>query len=71
VFSQLTGSTVSQYRNRLRVSRALQRIADGEQDLAGLAADLGFTDHAHLTRTIRAATGHPPSACRLLLTGQR
>jgi AraC-like DNA-binding protein len=68
VFTLLTGCTISQYRNRLRVSRALERIADGEQDLAALAADLGFSDHAHLTRTIRAATGHPPSACRVLLT---
>jgi AraC-like DNA-binding protein len=70
VFTQLTGHTVSQYRNRQRVTRALQRIGDGEQDLATLAAELGFSDHAHLTRTIRAATGHPPAACRALLTGQ-
>lgn len=70
VFTQLTGHTVSQYRNRLRVTRALQRIGDGEQDLAALAADLGFSDHAHLTRTIRAATGHPPTACRALVIAQ-
>jgi AraC-like DNA-binding protein len=68
VFTQLTGCTVSKYRNRLRVSLALERIADGEHDLAALAADLGFSDHSHLTRTIRAATGHPPCACRALLT---
>ena len=67
VFAQLAGSTVSQHRNRLRVSLALDRIAQGEPDLARLAHDLGFSDHAHLTRTIRAATGHPPSACRVLL----
>jgi hypothetical protein len=34
-----------------------------------MAHDLGFSDHAHLTRTIRAATGHTPIACRALLTG--
>jgi AraC-like DNA-binding protein len=68
VFAQLTGRTVSQYRNRLRVSLALDRIGEGEKDLARLAHDLGFSDHAHLTRTIRAATGHTPSACRALLT---
>lgn len=70
VFSQLTGCTVSQYRTRLRVSRALDRLGQGEQDLAGLAHELGFSDHAHLTRTIRAATGHTPSACRMQLTEQ-
>jgi AraC-like DNA-binding protein len=70
VFTQLTGCTVSQYRNRRRVTNALLRIGDGEQDLATLAVELGFSDHSHLTRTIRAATGHPPAACRTLLTGQ-
>jgi AraC-like DNA-binding protein len=64
VFARLTGLTVSQYRNRLRVSLALERVAGGERDLAGLAGDLGFADHAHLTRTVRAATGRTPSALR-------
>ena len=64
VFTQLTGLTVSQYRNRLRVSLALERVAEGEHDLAGLAGDLGFADHAHLTRTVRAATGRTPSSLR-------
>lgn len=66
-FSQVTGSTVSAYGNRVRVSRALDRISAGERRLAGLAHELGFADHAHLTRTIRAVTGHTPSACRGLL----
>jgi AraC-like DNA-binding protein len=67
VFSQVTGSSVSSYRNRIRVSRALDRIAEGERDLAALAHDLGFADHAHLTRTVRAVTGLTPSACRAAL----
>jgi AraC-like DNA-binding protein len=67
VFSQVTGMSVTAYRNRLRVSRALQRIADGEPSLATLAAELGFADHAHLARTIRAATGRTPTQCRDLL----
>jgi AraC-like DNA-binding protein len=57
VFSRLTGSSATAYRNRLRVSQALERIASGEPDLAVLAAELGFADHAHMARTIRAATG--------------
>ncbi|MHB1593928.1 MAG: helix-turn-helix domain-containing protein [Streptosporangiaceae bacterium] len=67
VFADLTGSTVSEHRNRLRIGLALDRLARGEPDLARLAHDLGFADHAHLTRAVRAATGHPPSACRQLL----
>jgi AraC-like DNA-binding protein len=67
VFGQVTGSSISGYRNRVRVSRALDRISGGERSLAGLAHELGFADHAHLTRTIRAVTGHTPTACRGLL----
>jgi AraC-like DNA-binding protein len=67
VFSRVTGSGISAYRNRIRVSRALERIGQGERDLAALAHELGFADHAHLTRTVRAVTGHTPTGCRALL----
>ncbi|MFI0482016.1 helix-turn-helix domain-containing protein [Actinomadura sp. 9N215] len=70
-FRQETGMSVTRYRNRVRVGRALDRIEQGERDLAGLAADLGFADHAHLTRTVKAETGHPPTALRRLLHGPR
>lgn len=63
-FSQVTGSGVARYRNRIRVSAAVERIETGEPDLAALACDLGFADQAHLTRTVRALTGRPPSAWR-------
>lgn len=67
VFAEATGLTLSAYRARLRTRRALERLAAGEADLAGLAADLGFCDQAHLTRTVRAQTGMPPGRLRRLL----
>ncbi|TDD65580.1 AraC family transcriptional regulator [Actinomadura darangshiensis] len=66
-FQRETGMSVTRYRNRIRVARALDRIEQGERDLSGLAADLGFADHAHLTRTVKAETGRPPAALRRLL----
>ncbi|GAB2972578.1 helix-turn-helix domain-containing protein [Amycolatopsis acidiphila] len=68
-FSRELGISLTRYRNRVRVSRALDRLEDGEPDLAGLAADLGFADQAHLTRTVRTHCGHTPAALRRLLTG--
>lgn len=68
VFRRETGETLTRFRNRLRVRRALDRIGAGEDNLAGLAADLGFSDHAHLTRTVRDEVGHTPSGVRALLT---
>jgi AraC-like DNA-binding protein len=59
--------SLTRFRNRVRVGRAMARIQDGETDLAGLAAELGFADQAHLTRTVRALVGHTPTALRRLL----
>lgn len=67
VFGRLVGVPVTRYRNQVRVRQALDRIEQGEPDLGRLAADLGFADQAHLTRTVRAHVGHTPSQVRRLL----
>ncbi|MEU1737407.1 helix-turn-helix domain-containing protein [Streptosporangium sp. NPDC020145] len=46
---------------RFRLHEAAERIYQG-LDLATLAAELGYTDQAHLTRDFTAAVGMPPSA---------
>lgn len=66
-FPRELGVSLTHYRNRVRVSRALERLAGGELSLGILAADLGFADQAHLTRTVRAQAGHPPAMLRRLL----
>ncbi|WP_406311725.1 helix-turn-helix transcriptional regulator [Streptosporangium sp. NBC_01639] len=67
VFSREMGVSLTRYRNRVRVGRMMQRLEDGDRDFAGLAADLGFADQAHLTRTAREHAGETPTALRLLL----
>ena len=62
-FTREMGVSLTRYRNRVRVARALDR-----RDLAALAADLGFADQAHMARTIRQYLGHTPAALRRLLT---
>jgi AraC-like DNA-binding protein len=62
------GMTVSRYRNRVRVSRVLTCIEEGETDLAGLASSVGFADQAHLSRTVRAELGYSPSRLRDLFS---
>ena len=66
-FRRDVGVSITRYRIRVRISRALARIEDGERDLAALAADLGFADQAHLTRAAHAETGHTPARLRALL----
>ena len=66
-FRHHAGMSVSRYRNRVRISRALQRLDDGAVDLAHLAVTLGFSDQAHFTRTMRRELGHTPRQVRTLL----
>lgn len=66
-FRHHIGMTVSRYRNRLRVSRALQQIDAGEDDLSGLAHRLGFSDQAHFSRIMRRELGSTPGRVRALL----
>jgi AraC-like DNA-binding protein len=67
LFHAATGHTISRHRTRLRVRAALERLAEGEHSLAGLATDLGFVDQSHLTRAVRDETGHTPAALRRAL----
>ncbi|MEU6799005.1 AraC family transcriptional regulator [Nonomuraea wenchangensis] len=66
-FRHHVGMSLSRYRNRVRVSRALTRMDQGETDLAALAVSLGFNDQAHLTRVMRDESGHTPGRIRALL----
>jgi AraC-like DNA-binding protein len=68
-FPRELGVSLTRYRNRVRVGRALDRLEAGERRLAVLAADLGFADQAHLTRTVREHAGETPAALRRLLAG--
>jgi AraC-like DNA-binding protein len=69
-FSREMGVSLTRYRNRVRASRAMDRLAEGEPSLADLAAHLGFADQAHLTRTVREHLGHTPIARVGLLAPQ-
>lgn len=64
IFATETGHTVARHKMRLRTRAALERLGQGEENLARLAADLGFADQSHLNRVLRSETGAPPSLLR-------
>lgn len=61
VFKAVTGSTVHDFREGLRLRVAVDRALAGDR-LADVAADLGFASHSHLTARFRRRFGMPPSA---------
>jgi AraC-like DNA-binding protein len=63
LFRMHVGASPKWLMRRVRLQEAAGRIERGElANLASLAAELGYTDHAHLTRDFKAAVGCTPSA---------
>lgn len=64
VFQQRVGVPVHRYLTRLRLRAALERLAEGEEDLTTLALDLGFSSHSHFADAFRKEFGKTPSEVR-------
>jgi AraC family transcriptional regulator len=70
LFHAGTGITLSGFRTELRIRAALERIGGGASDLSAVACDVGFFDHAHMTKTFRRLLGETPTQLRAkLLSG--
>ena len=65
VFRRMTGLSLHQYRTRLRLRAALERLADRESDLTALALAHGFASHSHFSDAFRREFNVTPSAFRL------
>lgn len=63
-FRAAYGVSPTRYRVEARARRAWRAITGSGDDLAHLAADLGYADQAHMTREIKAFTGRTPGAWR-------
>jgi AraC-like DNA-binding protein len=60
-FADEVGVTPKAVARRYRLYEAAERARDGaDVDWSRLAADLGYSDQAHLVRDFRAAIGTPP-----------
>jgi AraC-like DNA-binding protein len=67
IFGAATGTSIARHRMRLRARTALERLAAGHDDLARLAAEVGFSDQSHLCRVVRSEAGRTPAALRAAL----
>src|SRR5262245_11514384 len=68
VFRRETGLSLHQYRTRLRLRSAMERLAGGERDTTALALELGFSSRGHFSDTFRHELGLSPSAFRQIAT---
>ena len=63
-FRRVFGTSARQYLLRVRVEAACRKLAETEETVAALAAELGFFDHAHFTRCFRSLMGLTPAQYR-------
>lgn len=66
-FRQTYGVAPSRYRVEARAREAWRRILAGAEPLAQVAAALGFSDQAHMTRDVAGLTGLTPARWRARL----
>ncbi|TBR39780.1 MULTISPECIES: helix-turn-helix domain-containing protein [Dyella] len=64
VFRAATGQSLRQFRLQQRLGAAVGRLGDGEDDLAAMACDLGFSSHSHMTDAFRRFLGLAPAQLR-------
>ena len=67
-FSRYVGVSPLRVLRRYRLQDATAALDAGESDLAGLAASLGWADHAHFTREFTSVVGVPPDRYRPKVT---
>jgi len=65
LFREYVGVAPKWVLDRIRLHEAAERMAEGEDDWAGLALDLGFFDQAHFIKAFKAVVGRSPAAYAL------
>lgn len=71
VFRRQAGTSLHEYRLRLRLRAALELVLDTRQTLAAVAVATGFADRMHLSKQFTRAFGRPPRDWRSGSGGDR
>ena len=64
MFRAETGVSIHHYQIRARIARAIDSLLDTDQEMSGIAHDLGFASHSHFTSVFRRFVGVVPSEFR-------
>ena len=66
-FRKQTGLSLHQYRQHLRLAAAMERLVDGDRDLAGIAHDLNYCSQSHLGAVFKQEVGVTLGEARRML----
>ncbi|MEW6117659.1 MAG: AraC family transcriptional regulator [Nitrospirota bacterium] len=65
-FKLLTGYTLTDYQNRIRIQKAEELIRETDLPVHEVALRVGFTDPNYFCKRFKSLTGHPPLRFRKL-----
>lgn len=68
-FREVFGESMINTRKQARLAAAGRALLDRDDTVSAIAAELGFADHAHLTRSFRRATRMSPTEFRDVVEG--
>jgi AraC-like DNA-binding protein len=68
-FTQVFGVSPEAFRARARTRRALRLLQHTRRPMAYISAELGFSDQAHMARSVALLTGVSPKAWRTRANG--
>jgi AraC family transcriptional regulator len=67
LFRKMTGATPGEYLQGLRLQYVCRELLNKGKPLAQIAAEAGFADQSHMTRTLKRRTGETPGEFGSLL----
>jgi AraC-like DNA-binding protein len=62
IFKKITGLTVIQYQNRIKIGKAYDLLSSGEYNVTAVAERLGFRDIYYFSRLYKKIMGNSPSS---------
>jgi AraC-like DNA-binding protein len=71
IFKAHTGLTLHQYREQLRIARAVTLLLESDSDVTEIALAVGYSTHSHFTWAFRRIFNMTPSTVRASGIGLR
>lgn len=69
IFRQVTGQTITNYIQSIKITKALEMLADTDCALCEIAEALGYYDQFHFSKVFKSYVGSSPTAYRNALCG--
>ncbi|HKU14903.1 MAG TPA: AraC family transcriptional regulator [Steroidobacteraceae bacterium] len=70
-FRRFHGCTIGEFIRRLRIERACRQLSASDEPLATIAANAGFADQSHFSRTFKRLVGMTPAHYRASFAARR